>query len=587
MQATVRGEFTAGMGAAVRARLVDAASACSVNLRSRNLRAVQSAFGLMWAGEWAATVALGVVAFGDGGALAVGLVGLARMLPAAIVAPFAATIADRVRRERVLVAVAAARALTLGVAAAVSFSDGPVVLVYAALVVATVAQTLFRPAHSALLPTLCLTPGELTSANVVRGLLDSAATLTGPLVAALLLGVSGPGAVFAASAAASALAGACVLSLTYEAPPSLGTPSTLRLREGGEGIRTIAGDPQLSLLTGLTALQTFTRGALTVFLVVVAIRLVGSGAAAVGLLTAALGAGAVAGSLLSALLVGAGRLARWFGLGVLLWGAPLALIAALPRMGAAIAMLAIVGVGNAFVDVGVFTLLARLAGNAVLARVYAAFEAVLVVGVAAGTLTAPLLIGAVGTRGALVAVGGLAPLAVLVSWSRLRAIDARVRVQDSDVALLQRIGMLRALPVATIEQLAAGLTRSEVSAGTVVFAQGDEGRDFFVIEGGRAAVVRDGAPVATLGPGEGFGEIALLRDVRRTASVRALTPLRLCALSRRVFVAAVTGYSRSAAAAEALVGERIGADAPFHGRAAEQVAEGLAPSVTPSPHTSP
>src|SRR3954468_2128469 len=253
-----------------RARIADAAAACSQNFRSRNLRRAQLAFGAMWAGEWAATVALGVVAFRHAGAAAVGLVGLLRMAPAALLAPFAATIADRVRREVVLSWVGLIRAVTLGVAAAVIEADGPVGLVYAALVAATVAQTLYRPAHSALLPTLCVTPTELTSANVVRGLLDSVATLVGPLLAAVLLDLSGPAAVFAAAAGVSLLSTALVAGVRYEAPPRIGVlPPARVLRQTVEGLRTIVADRQLTLLTGLTTLQTFTRGALTVFSVVV------------------------------------------------------------------------------------------------------------------------------------------------------------------------------------------------------------------------------------------------------------------------------------------------------------------------------
>jgi MFS family permease len=201
-------------------RIREAAAACSVNLRSPNLRRAQAVFGLMWAGEWAATVALGVIAFAHGGAAAVGLVGFARMFPAALVAPAAATIADRVRRESVLAWVGVVRALTLGGAAVVSGTGGPIVLVYVALVLATIAQTLFRPAHSALLPSLCTTPNELTSANVARGLLDSTATLLGPLIAALLLKLSGAAAVLAAAATASAPGGR-----TSEGPPRSRHPS--------------------------------------------------------------------------------------------------------------------------------------------------------------------------------------------------------------------------------------------------------------------------------------------------------------------------------------------------------------------------
>ena len=247
------------------------AAAFALNLRRPALRRAQASFGLMWAGEWAATVALGVIAFRDGGAGAVALVAAARMLPAALVAPFAAVLADRSNRELTLAAVGLGRALTLGAAAAVLAAGAPAGWVYALVAVATVAQTLYRPAHSALLPSICGTPYELTSANVVRGLLDSLATLLGPLAAAALLAADGPALVLAACAAASLLAGLLVVRLPYE---HADVPSR---RTGGpgvaEGLRTIARDRDMRLLTWLTAVQTFTRGAVTVLLVVVAIDL--------------------------------------------------------------------------------------------------------------------------------------------------------------------------------------------------------------------------------------------------------------------------------------------------------------------------
>jgi MFS family permease len=544
------------MLARVRGRILDSVAACGVNLRSSNLRRAQASFGAVWAGEWAATVGIGVIAFRHGGAVAVGLIGVARMIPAAIVAPFAAMIADRSRRELVLVWVGVVRALALGIAAGIIIANGPVALVYATFVVATVAQTLFRPAHSALLPTLCQTPAELTSANVVRGLLDSIATLVGPLTAAVLLKVSGPSSVFIAAGVASAVAAALIVGVAYEAPPRLsGTPGTRPLRQAFEGVRTIAADRALTLLTGLTTLQTLTRGALTVFSVVLAINVLGSGQAGVGVLTAAVGAGAVVGSLSAALLVGRGGLARWFGIGVALWGAPLVVIGVASHLSVAIVILALVGVGNALVDVGVFTLLARLSGDDVLARVFAAFEGMITLGVAAGAVLASGLIDALGIHPALVIVGCITPVSVLVSWRALHTLDGRARVRDADVDLLQRVPILRRLPGVTIEHLAAGLSRTELPAGATVFEQGDDGSDFYVIERGRAS--GDGRPVRTLGPGDGFGEIALLRECRRTASVRATTALTLCMVSRRMFVTAVTGYSQSATVADSVITENL------------------------------
>ncbi len=220
-------------------------------------------------------------------------------------------------------------------------------------------------------------------------------------------------------------------------------------------------------------------------------------------------------------------------------------------------MLAIVGVGNALVDVGAFTLPARLADDAVLARVFAAFEGIITLGVAAGALVAPLLIETLGVRGALVVTGVIAPLGALVAWPSLRSLDRRVRVRDADVALLQSVPMLRPLPVATIEQLAARLRRFELAAGEFVFEQGDDGDEFYVIERGHAEVVGDGVTVRMLVPGDGFGEIALLHGSRRTTSIRAATPLTLCTLGRAAFVAAVVGYSPSVTAVEGVITDHL------------------------------
>ena len=393
------------------------------------IRRAQVSFGLIWASESAFMVGLGVVAFRAGGVGAVGIVTGARMAAAALLAPLLATVADRVRRERVLACVGLVRAATLGGAAAVTAAGGPIAATYGLAVVATVAQALFRPAHSALLPVLCTSPRQLTSANAVRGLLDSLATLSGPAAAAILLATSGPAAVFAACAAASLLGGLVVVGLSYDAPPR----SNAAVSGGHEilqGFATIAADRRLALITSLGFAQTLTRGCLTVFTVVVAIDLLGTGDPGVGVLTAAVGAGGMLGSILAFGLVGRGRLALWFGVGVALFGAPLVVIGAVPEQAAAILMLGVVGIGNALIDVGGFTLLARLADERVLARMFAGFEAILTLGIAAGALLTPLVVELLGVRLALVATGLLAPLAVAASWRALERLDAEVRVRD-------------------------------------------------------------------------------------------------------------------------------------------------------------
>jgi MFS family permease len=540
-----------------RERLRAAAAAFASNAANSNLRRAQLSFLGAWTAEWAFTVALGIVAYRDGGATAVGLVGLLRMVPSAVVAPFAATLADRGRRERVLVLVSTIRGVATGLAGIVVALNGPVGIVYVLAVFSTIAATLYRPAHSALLPSLCRTGHELASANVVRGMLDSIATLAGPLLAAVLLKFTDVAVVFAFASGASLAAAALVLRLRYDAPPRPSAPHGHLLANAAEGIRAVVSNRDLALFLGLALAQTFSRGALTVFTVVVALDLLRTGEPGVGTLTAAIGAGAVIGSIGASLLVGSGRLAQWFGIGVALWGLPIALIPLFPSQATALTLLACVGVGNALVDVGLFTLMARLAPDDVLARVFGLLESLVALGVGLGALVASLLVDLTNVRVALVAVGALCPILVAVAWGRLRHLDRYIGVLDEEIGLLHSVSMLQPLPLPAIEQLARGLEPVRVPAGQAVFRQGDPGDRFYVIEAGTADVVGDGRLVTTLGPGDGFGEIALLRRVRRTAMVRAATDLELQALTCDRFLPVVTGFPPSAREAGAEVEEML------------------------------
>jgi hypothetical protein len=272
--------------------------------------------------------------------------------------------------------------------------------------------------------------------------------------------------------------------------------------------------------------------------------------------------GALAGTLVALALVGRRRLAGDFGLGIVLWGIPLVAIGIWPSTALALAMLAVLGLGNTLVDVAGLTLLQRAVPQEVLARVFGVLESLLLSTNGFGAILAPLLISGLGIRGALIATGSFLPVLAALYWRRLAEIDASARLPGIELELLRSVPIFAPLPEPTLERLSSQLVRVAVPAATAVIRQGDRGDRFYVVSEGEVDVASDGQTVAVLGPGDYFGEIALLRDVPRTATVTTRTPCVLYALEREDFLSAVTGHGPSARAADAVVGARLGAAAP-------------------------
>jgi MFS family permease len=537
--------------------LAPAIAGFQLTARTPNLRRAQLSFGAEFTSYWIVTVALGVLAFEHGGAAAVGIVGLVRMLPAALLAPPAAVVADRHQRNRVLVAVEIARALTLVGAALVSGLASPVPA-YVLATGAMLAHTLYRPTHSALLPSLCTTATGLTAANVVRGLLDSISALVGPLLAGILIDPVGIQGLFVVCAVLALWSAWLVWRVDYEAPPRLVEAAPFRpVHDIMEGLAAIGGERDVRLITVLALLQTFTRGCFTVFSVVVALQLLGLTASGVGILTAAFGAGAVIGSVASSLLVGSANLGRWLAVGVFGWGVPFIALAATSNAVVALVLLGVVGVANAIVDVSGFTLLQWLTPDEVMGRVFTSLESILALGTALGSVAAAGLIAALGLRGALVAAGLVGPVGVLLALSALRRLDADARLAGKEVALLQRVAMLAPLPLATICRLAATASNEVVAPGTTVVQEGSPGADVYVIVDGSAHVSAAGQTAGYLGSAECFGEVSALTGCRRISTVRADTNLQLLRFKGPQFVRVITGYAASYREASALVERRL------------------------------
>jgi MFS family permease len=522
------------------------------NLRRLQLAGVGSTLGI-----WAYGVAIAVYAYDAGGAKAVGLLYFVRWSLAGAFAPWLALLADRISRRRVMLAADLLRAGLVGGMAAVAGAHGPTAVVYGLAVLASISGAAFAPAQSALLPSLVRTPEELAASNVAISTTSSVGMFAGPALGGALLAVSSPWVVFAVTAAAFLWSAACLARIPADAPPPLEGEASKVVPALLGGFRAIGSEPKLRLVIGLSGGQTLVAGALEVLLVIVALRLLHAGNAGVGWLNAAVGVGGLLGAVAAAALAGRKRLAGDFGVGLLLFGLPLALAAVWTNTAFTIALFALIGIGNTIVDVSSITLMQRTAGDDVLARVFGVLESLIFATLAVGALATPGLVALIGPRASLVAVGLLLPAVLVPLRPRLAAIDATARVPTAPLELLRAIPLFAPLPPPVQERLAASAVALDAPAGTAVVGRGEIGDRFYVIESGRAAVEVDGIRTSELGPGDFFGEIALLRDLPRTATVRALEELRLYAVERDVFVSAVTGHAQSREAAESVVAQRL------------------------------
>lgn len=527
---------------------------------NRNVRKLQIAAVGSSLGNWAYAVALPVYAYQAGGARAVGLLFFTRFLCASLAAPWLGVAADRWSRRRLMLSADIVRAGLCGGMTAVAVAGGSAYIVYLLAVLSSIAAVAYAPAQGALLPLLVETPDELTAANVVSNTISSLGLFVGPALGGVLLAVSGPAAVFAFSGALLVWSAAFVLQIPRDEPPERSERPRF-LPELTAGFAAVLRRPALRVIIGLTGAQTLTSGALEVLLVVLAINLIHSGSAGVGWLNAAIGIGSIAGAFVVAAVAARRRLATGFALGILVSVLPLVLAAAVSTLAPALILFGIIGVGSVLVEVGGLTLLQRSAENEVLGRVLAVQEAVILGALAVGSLAGAGLVVWLGAKDAFVVTGVSIVVLLVPLWPSLLRIDAEAVIPEEPLELLRRIAMFAQLEEPVLERLAGGATSVSTLAGQVVVARGEAGNHFYVIAAGQAVVELDGGATRDLGPGDFFGEIALLRDVPRTATVRAVEPLRLYAVQRDEFLAAVTGHAPTLAAAENIVVSRLPAGA--------------------------
>ncbi len=544
--------------------------------------AVTGAYLAFIATEFGTWVAILVYAYVMTGPLSVGPVAVAQLVPAALVAPFAVTIGERFARGRALSAAYALLGITMGATGLAMVAGASPAVVYLLAILAQASLTTVRPMQAAIVPGIVGTAEQLTAANALSMILEGVGSLVGPLVAGLILAAASPGATFLAFAGSCLLAGMTVAGVASRAgredPAELPRPiQSGRPAPASEPpIEAIALEPRRSMLQGLRTVRQsgagmlvisligarqIVAGALDVLLVIAAIELLGMGESGAGYLSAAVGLGAIVGGATTLALGGRERITTFLLVGAICWGIFVALVAADPAPREALILLFGAGVGLAVLEVTARTLLQRLMPVDALAGGFAVLEASIFGGLALGALVAGPLVATLGLGTSMVVLGLVMPIAAAVALPSVARAERRIRIPLADIALLRRLRLFAPVPAIALESAARRLVPITAGRGETVIREGDIGDRFYVVVDGQVAVLRGGRQLRTLGPGEDFGEIALLRRVPRTASVVALAPTELRALEREAFLLAITGTPQALEEADRVADAHLARDA--------------------------
>jgi hypothetical protein len=528
-------------------------------LRLPPMRRLALAFLAFVAAEFGVWVAMLVYAYERGGSRESAFDAVVQVLPAIVLAPLAGALVEQRDAVRVLHLGYWALALALGGTAVALGAGAPAGVVYATATLATCTMTIVRPAQAVICPEVARTPGELTAVNLVTAWAESLAIFAAPALAGVLLAASGPTAVYATFA--GVVVGAALLTArlrTVDAPPvavAAPAPTALARAEILEGLRALRAEPVARLVVVMVTAGYAVIGALDVLTIVLAVHVLDLGEGGAGYLVAAIGAGGVLGGLASTALVGRRHLAPALVGSALICGAALIALAGAEDLAVVFALLAVIGMTRSVLTVAGNTLLQRCTPPTALARVFGVVEGLTLAGLALGSVTVPILVSVGGREAAFMGVGLILPLVVALRFRRILQIDRGATVPVVQLALLRSMRIFAALPAPAIEGLAHNAVEIDLTDGTYVIREGEHGDRFYAIADGTVEIHRDGHSLGTRGRGDGVGEIALLRDIPRTADVVARGPTRLFALDRTAFVVALTGHEPSRLEADRIIDE--------------------------------
>ena len=523
---------------------------------NRNLRHLEISWAAFNIAEYAFVIALGVLAFERGGAVAVGLMALIRTLPAIAAGPLLAVLTDRLPRQRMVTVSLIGRAVASAGLFFLVGGDSSIGLVYLLAAVDAAIATSFWPAHTALLPELSRSREELAASNAVASVVENSGLMLGPLAAGLIFVAFDTAAVFAAGSAVFLVGAALAATIVTDRQP-VHVPDHRVRAELLDGLQVLRQNRGPAVVIGLWTFESLLLGAIDVFTVVVAIEVLDIGDSGVGFLGAVNGAGGVIGAIAMTTFSRGNPFGRYLGWGLLVMGGGLLLAGVVPALVTVMIGFLLIGVAGGQIDIAAQTLLQRTVGEGHLGRVLGIFEGLYWGSLGVGALLAGWLVAAAGIEAAIIGCGVALSVVAVLARRALRSLDGSVEVPAELIDLLTGSDLFGLLPIPTLEHLARTATTLVVDPEQTIIEQGQDGDQIYVIEAGTVSIEVDGMEVATLQTGDVFGEIAPLRHLPRTATVLSTTETALLVLDGDQFVAAVASHTSSADGAEAMVAGRL------------------------------
>ncbi len=528
----------------------------AVVAHNRSLARLLLAYAAMIVAEFGQWLALIVYAYARGGAAAASLVAVLQLIAAMVFAPVISALLSRAGPGRLLVLAYVAATVTLAGCGAAILAGAPVAIVYGAAAAFSVSLGVSRPLHHVLMPLVVRHPDELTAANVATSWSEGVGTLLGPALAGGLISVDGSG------LACAALAGLSAASALLARLPPLRTSSVaVESQESGladllAAARVIVARPNTRALIAFPAGAAAIEGAIDLLVVVLAVKILTIGPGAAGYLSAAFGAGGLLGGAAAVWLVGR-RLALPLAAAAMVGGLALGALSLASTVLVAVTLLVIVGASRSIQSVAAQTLLQRSTPLEVMVCAFALIESIRDLGLAFGALMVPLLIGLGGAKAAFVGMACLAPLAILAAGRRVRRIDEEASIPVVEMGVLRNIDIFSTLPPASLETLARESHFENIHPGTAIITEGDVGDSYYAITHGSVLVTKGTREIRRLDRGEGFGEIALLYPVRRTATVEAASETALLSIGREAFLTAMRAHPSVSAAAATIARDRL------------------------------